>query len=80
LREEFVLETVDQLINNHGSQLSKHVIITSDQGVHYSAREYRRKLKKYNITRSMIRRANCWDNSPQESFCGHMKDEIDSKN
>ena len=22
-------------------------------------------------------RANCWDNAPQESFFGHMKDEID---
>jgi transposase InsO family protein len=76
LREEFVLETVDQLIDNHGSQLSKHVIITSDQGVHYSAIEYRKKLKKYNITRSMSRRGNCWDNAPQESFFGHMKDEI----
>jgi transposase InsO family protein len=55
LREEFVLETVDQLIERHGSQLSKHVIITSDQGVHYSAIEYRKKLKKYNITRSMYK-------------------------
>ena len=76
LREEVVLKTVDQLIEKHGSQLSKHVIITSDQGVHYSAIEYRRKLKKYNITRSMSRRGNCWDNAPQESFFGHMKDEI----
>ncbi len=76
LREEFVLKTVDQLIEKHGSQLSKHVIITSDQGVHYSAIEYRRRLKKYNITRSMSRRGNCWDNAPQESFLGHMKDEI----
>ena len=24
----------------------------------------------------MSRRANCWDNAPQESFFGHMKDEI----
>jgi len=25
----------------------------------------------------MSRKANCWDNAPQESFYGHMKDEID---
>ena len=25
----------------------------------------------------MSRRGNCWDNAPQESFFGHMKDEID---
>ena len=27
----------------------------------------------------MSRKANCWDNAPQESFYGHMKDEIDPK-
>ncbi len=26
---------------------------------------------------TMSRRGNCWDNAPQESFFGHMKDEID---
>ncbi len=25
----------------------------------------------------MSRRGNCWDNAPQESFFGHMKDELD---
>lgn len=25
----------------------------------------------------MSRRGNCWDNAPQESFFGHMKDSID---
>ena len=29
-----------------------------------------------NLTQSMSRRGNCWDNAPQESFFGHMKDEI----
>ena len=28
----------------------------------------------------MSRRANCWDNAPQESFFGHMKDNIDVSN
>ena len=27
----------------------------------------------------MSRRGNCWDNAPQESFFGHMKDEMDYK-
>ncbi|MFL2144311.1 transposase, partial [Ruoffia sp. FAM 20857] len=29
------------------------------------------------LIQSMSRRGNCWDNAPQESFYGHMKDEID---
>ena len=33
-------------------------------------------LKKYNIQQSMSRRGNCWDNAPQESYFGHMKDEL----
>jgi transposase InsO family protein len=28
----------------------------------------------------MSPRGNCWDNAPQESFFGHMKDEINYKN
>lgn len=27
----------------------------------------------------MSRRGNCWDNAPQESFFGHMKDEVNFK-
>ena len=27
----------------------------------------------------MSRRGNCWDNAPQESFFGHMKDHIKAK-
>ena len=27
----------------------------------------------------MSRRGNCWDNAPQESFFGHMKDEVKCK-
>jgi hypothetical protein len=34
----------------------------------------------YIISQSMSRRGNCWDNSPQESFFGHFKDEVDYKN
>ena len=28
------------------------------------------------LRQSMSRRGNCWDNAPQESFFGHMKDEL----
>ena len=27
----------------------------------------------------MSRKSNCWDNAPQESFYGHMKDEVPLK-
>ena len=34
------------------------------------------KVRESGFTQSMSRKGNCWDNSPQESFFGHMKDEI----
>lgn len=52
------------------------VILHSDQGVHYTSPKFHNLLKKYNIQQSMSRRGNCWDNAPQESYFGHMKDEL----
>ncbi|KEI14880.1 hypothetical protein Z960_02020 [Clostridium haemolyticum NCTC 9693] len=37
-------------------------------------------LKKYNIRQSMSKSGNCWDNAPQESFFGHLKDKTNIKN
>lgn len=34
-------------------------------------------VKDKMLRQSMSRKANCWDNAPQESFFGHMKDEVD---
>ena len=33
-------------------------------------------LNDYSLRQSMSRRGNCWDNAPQESLFGHMKDEL----
>ena len=73
------LETVKRLIRNRKIELSNEVILHSDQGVHYTSPQYHKLLKKYKIEQSMSRRGNCWDNAPQESFFGHMKDEIEVK-
>lgn len=77
LKEDFVLETVTQLVDNHGISLTKETIIHSDQGVHYSCYRFIDIINNLELRRSMSRRGNCWDNAPQESFFGHMKDEIE---
>lgn len=69
--------TIDKLIKNHKDELHKDAFIHSDQGVHYTSPKFQRVLKENNLGQSMSRRGNCWDNAPQESFFGHMKDEID---
>jgi len=73
---DFVLETVDQLIIEHGSTLDDETIVHSDQGCHYTSCAFIKKLQDAEFVQSMSRRGNCWDNSPQESFFGHMKDEL----
>ena len=72
-----MLDTVTQLIYTHGISLSEEAIIHSDQGVHYTSVKFIELVKNEQLRQSMSRRANCWDNAPQESFFGHMKDEID---
>lgn len=72
----FVLETVDMLVAEHGMTLDNEVIIHSDQGCHYTSLAFIQKLKDEAFVQSMSRKGNCWDNAPQESFFGHMKDEI----
>jgi putative transposase len=77
LEIDFVLETVYQLIENHGISLTAETLINSDQGAHYTSIKFIQLIKDSELRQSMSRRANCWDNAPQESFYGHMKDEID---
>lgn len=76
LEVSFVLKTVDDLIAEHGSTLDDTTIIHSDQGCHYTSKAFIQKLKDNQFVQSMSRKGNCWDNAPQESFFGHMKDEI----
>ena len=77
LEVDFVLETVNILIEKHGISLSAKTLVHSDQGCHYTSYSFIQILKDKNLRQSMSRKGNCWDNAPQESFFGHMKDEID---
>ena len=77
LEVDFVLETVNQLIDNHGISLTTKTLVHSDQGCHYTSYCFIQILKDKELRQSMSRKGNCWDNAPQESFFGHMKDEID---
>ena len=72
----FVKETIENLIRDHGISLHKETLIHSDQGSHYTSATFIQIIEDCDLRRSMSRRGNCWDNSPQESFFGHMKDHI----
>ncbi len=77
LEVDFVLDTVRQLVANHGIELTAETLIHSDQGCHYTSIKFIDLVQNENLIQSMSRRGNCWDNAPQESFFGHMKDEVD---
>ncbi len=53
----------------------KNVMFHSDQGCHYTSREFRQSLWRYQIKQSMSRRGNCWDNAPMERFFRSFKSE-----
>ncbi|MBM6852213.1 IS3 family transposase [Oscillibacter valericigenes] len=76
LEVDFVLEMVERLVQNHGTSLNKETVIHSDQGTHYTSLRFIQLVESQELRRSMSRRGNCWDNAPQESFFGHMKDEL----
>lgn len=76
LEIDFVKETVEILVRDHGISLHKETIIHSDQGSHYTSIKFIEIVENSDLRRSMSRRGNCWDNAPQESFFGHMKDHV----
>ena len=79
LEVDFVLETVQKIVHQHGISLKKETILHSDQGCHYTCIKFIQLVKNSSLRQSMSRKGNCWDNAPQESFFGHMKDELAEK-
>lgn len=79
LEVDFVLETIKKLIRDHGISLDSRTLIHSDQGCHYTSTRFIELINSFELRQSMSRRGNCWDNAPQESFFGHMKQEVSFK-
>jgi putative transposase len=52
-----------------------NLLYHSDQGSHYTSRNFRQLLWRYQIKQSLSRRGNCWDNSPMERFFRSLKTE-----
>lgn len=69
---KFVLDSIAKLKSKNNE-----TIIHSDQGVHYTHPTYISRVKELGLRQSMSRRGNCIDNSPMESFFGHLKDDVE---
>ncbi|PWM25607.1 MAG: IS3 family transposase [Clostridiales bacterium] len=53
-----------------------NLIFHSDRGVHYASKRYRKTLAKYNITQSMSRKGDPYDNAVAEFFFSCLKCEL----
>ena len=53
----------------------KGLLFHSDQGCHYTSLAFQQQLWRYQITQSMSRRGNCWDNAPMERWFRSYKTE-----
>ena len=65
---------LQQALQKHQPNTTK-LLFHSDQGVQYSARLFVDYLNTLQITQSMSRRGNCWDNAVMERFFRSLKTE-----
>ena len=72
---ELVITTVKQAIKNVPYKQRKKLILHSDQGTHFTGKEYGLLLKHYKIRRSCSYKGSCVDNVPIESFFSALKTE-----
>ena len=78
MKVDLVISTLNELKDNQFVHFDDGMI-HSDQGWHYTNPQFRIRAAEMGLQQSMSRRGNCWDNAPQESFFGHLKDEVDIK-
>lgn len=73
LAKELVLDAI--LMSVWRRKPKSEVIIHSDQGSQYGSDDWIRFCRSNNLTPSMSRRGNCWDNAVAESFFSSLKKE-----
>jgi len=71
MRAELAIDALDMAVKHRSP--SRGLMFHSDRGVQYASKEFRKKLKSYEMVQSMSRKGNCWDNAPAESFFSTLK-------
>jgi putative transposase len=74
MTEELACNTLRKAIANR-LPIGLNLLAHSDRGSQYSSKSYQGILKAFNITCSMSRKGNCWDNAVLESFFASIKNE-----
>jgi len=71
---ELILEAFNMAVARRN--VTPGLILHSDRGVQYRSGEYQQVLQEQEITPSMSRKGNCWDNAVMESFFSRLKVEL----
>lgn len=74
MRTGMVAGALKQAIKSRN--VNKNLTHHSDRGSQYASDEYTKILKQNNITPSMSRKGNCWDNAVTESFFATLKKDL----
>jgi putative transposase len=75
LHSQLVMDAMGMALGRRLPDSDSSLIHHSDRGSQYASDLYRELLKEHNITCSMSRKANCWDNAMMESFFATLKTE-----
>ncbi len=75
LRTEVVLSALAAALGQR-KPAEAGLLFHSDRGSQYASGDYQAALQQAQITCSMSRRGNCWDNAVAESFFGTLKTEL----
>ena len=73
MKTDLVLDAMKMALQRR--KASPGLLFHSDRGSQYASRSFQDYLKGYDVSQSMSRKGNCWDNACSESFFGTLKRE-----
>jgi putative transposase len=75
MRTELLLDALDMALGRQ-QLITSELLSHSDRGSQYASDVYRERLNGLDITASMSRKGNCYDNAFAETFFGTLKNEL----
>jgi transposase InsO family protein len=73
MRSEIVIDALEMAWFQRSPDKNGGLIFHSDRGSQYASREFNQVLSEHQITPSMSRKGNCWDNACSETLFGSLK-------
>lgn len=73
---DLIIGSLDMALKRQGLARTNEIVVHSDRGSQYASADYRAKLKAHELTASMSRKGNCYDNAFVESFFRTLKVEL----